>query len=240
MTPGGVNRQRAASTADALLADKVTNILVAGVGGQGVIVAAAIVAEAALLHGGLEVKLSETHGMSQRGGSVQSQVRIGRHVVAPVISPGEVDYLLAFEAAEGLRLAPSLVDGGVAIVNTQEIVPPLASMGEHSYPHDAIARIGARGLRVIAVDGTALAEETGSAKVAGVVLLGALSTRLAFAAETWERAIAGNVGPGWLQMNLAAFATGRKVGAAPGSAEVAAEASPDSAGGKTAAPGVSA
>jgi indolepyruvate ferredoxin oxidoreductase, beta subunit len=240
VTPGGRDGQRAASTADALVADKVTNILVAGVGGQGVIVAAAIIAEAALLQGDLEVKLSETHGMSQRGGSVQSQVRIGRHVVAPVISPGEVDYLLAFEAAEGLRLAPSLADEGVAIVNTQEIVPPLASMGEHSYPHDAIARMAARGLRVIAVDGNAVAEETGSAKVAGVVLLGALSTRLAFVAETWERAIVGNVGAEWLDLNLAAFAAGRKLGTTPDGSRTAADAPPASASDEAIAGGVDA
>jgi indolepyruvate ferredoxin oxidoreductase, beta subunit len=236
VTPAGVGERHDASAAGAWAADKVTNILVAGVGGQGVIVAAAIIAEAALLHGGLEVKLSETHGMSQRGGSVQSQVRLGRHVVAPVISPGEVDYLLAFEAAEGLRLAPSLVDGGVAIVNTQQIVPPLASLGEHSYPHDAIERMAARGLRVVALDGNAIAEGVGSVKVAGVVLLGALSTRLAFTAETWERAIAGTVGPAWLDTNLAAFAAGRKVGAIPD--EARAPASPAPAGGEAIAGGV--
>ena len=103
----------------------VDNVMVAGVGGQGVIVAAAIIADTALLHGGLEVKLIETRGMSQRGGSVQSQIRIGERVIAPVISPGEVDYLLAFEAAEALRLAPSLAPDGKAIVNTTQIVPPL-------------------------------------------------------------------------------------------------------------------
>ena len=96
----------------------VDDIMVVGVGGQGVIVAAAIIADAALLHGGLEVKLSETRGMSQRGGSVSSHIRIGATVIAPSISPGEVDYLLAFEAAEGLRLAPSVVPGGVTLVVT--------------------------------------------------------------------------------------------------------------------------
>jgi len=200
--------------AGAASADGVTDVLVAGVGGQGVIVAAAIIAEAALLHGGLEVKLSETHGMAQRGGSVQSQVRIGRHVVAAAISPGEVDYLLAFESAEGLRLAPSLADGGVAIVSTQQIVPPLASMGEHGYPFDAIDRMVAAGRRVVAVDGAAVAAQAGSAKVAGVVLLGALSVYLEFAAQTWERAIAGTVGSAWLEVNLAAFAAGRAIGTA--------------------------
>ena len=199
----------------------VDDIMVVGVGGQGVIVAAAIVADTALLHGDLEVKLSETRGMSQRGGSVSSHIRIGKSVVAPSISPGEVDYLLAFEAAEGLRLAPSVVPGGVAIVNTQQIVPPLASSTEYAYPFDAIdrmrddsRRVRAARLRLAVVDGNAVAEEVGDLKVAGVVLVGALSTHLPFAVETWERAIAGNVPASWLDMNLAAFAAGRGVGSA--------------------------
>ena len=126
---------------------QVDNIMVVGVGGQGVIVAAAIIADTALLSG-LDVKLIETRGMSQRGGSVNSHIRIGERVAAPAISPGEVDYLLAFEAAEGLRRAPSLRPGGVAIVNTQQIVPPLASSAEHSYPFDAVERLRAQGRTV--------------------------------------------------------------------------------------------
>jgi indolepyruvate ferredoxin oxidoreductase beta subunit len=199
----------------------VDDIMVVGVGGQGVIVAAAIVADTALLHGDLEVKLSETRGMSQRGGSVSSHIRIGKSVVAPSISPGEVDYLLAFEAAEGLRLAPSVVAGGIAIVNTQQIVPPLASSTEYAYPFDAIdrmredsRRVRAARLRLTVVDGNAVAEQVGDLKVAGVVLVGALSTHLPFAVETWERAIARNVPASWLDMNLAAFAAGRGVGSA--------------------------
>ena len=199
----------------------VDDIMVVGVGGQGVIVAAAIIADAALLHGGLEVKLSETRGMSQRGGSVNSHIRIGTTVVAPSISPGEVDYLLAFEAAEGLRLAPSVVPGGVAIINTQQIVPPLAAQREYAYPFDAIERMtddshraGGAGLRVTVVDGNALAEQVGDLKVSGVVLVGALSTHLPFAAETWEQAIARNVPASWLEMNRAAFLAGRGVGGA--------------------------
>ena len=190
------------------------NVMVVGVGGQGVIVAAAIIAGAALLHGGLEVKLSETRGMSQRGGSVCSHIRIGEKVVAPSISPGEVDYLLAFEAAEGLRFAISLRPGGVAIVNTQQIVPPLASQGEFAYPFDAIARLDDGRRRVIAVDGNAVAEDVGDVKVAGVVLVGALSFCLPFAVGTWQQAIAENVPARWLEMNLAAFAAGQRVGAA--------------------------
>ncbi len=186
--------------------------MVVGVGGQGVIMAAAIIADTAML-GGLEVKLSETRGMSQRGGSVSSHIRIGETVVAPSISPGEVDYLLAFEAAEGLRLAPSVVDGGVAIVNLQQIVPPLASQGEFAYPFDAVERMRDGRRRVIAVDGNAVAEEAGSIKVAGVVLVGALSTHLPFETATWEKAIAAHVPASFLEMNLAAFAAGREVGA---------------------------
>ena len=192
----------------------VDDVMVVGVGGQGVIVAAAIIADTAMLHGGLDVKLSETRGMSQRGGSVSSHIRIGETVIAPSISPGEIDYLLAFEAAEGLRLASSLAPGGLAVVNTQQIVPPLASIGTHTYPFDAVRRMLDRGLRVIAVDGNAVAEEIGDAKVAGVVLVGALSAHLPFADETWERAIAADVPPSWLDLNLAAFAAGRRLGAA--------------------------
>ena len=190
----------------------VDDIMVVGVGGQGVIVAAAIIADTALLHGDLEVKLSETRGMSQRGGSVSSHIRIGKAVVAPSISPGEVDYLLAFEAAEGLRAAPSLTPDGVAILNTQQIVPPLASQGEHSYPFDAAERMVAGGRHIVVVDGNAVALEVGDLKVAGIVLVGALSTHLPFEVETWQEAIARNVPPSWLEMNYAAFAAGRGVG----------------------------
>ena len=196
----------------------VDDVMVVGVGGQGVIVAAAIVADTALLHGGLEVKLSETRGMSQRGGSVCSHIRIGEKVVAPSISPGEVDYLLAFEAAEGLRFAVSVLPGGVVIVNTQQIVPPLASQGAFTYPFDAIERLDDGRRRVVAVDGSAVAGEVGDVKVAGVVLVGALSLYLPFAAATWEAAIERNVPARWSAMNLAAFAAGRRAGAAPATA----------------------
>jgi len=192
----------------------IDNVMVVGVGGQGVIVAAAVIADTALLHGGLDVKLSETRGMSQRGGSVCSHIRIGERVLAPSISPGEVDYLLAFEAAEGLRFAVSVRRDGVAIVNTQQIVPPLASQGEFTYPFDAIERMDDGSRRVLAVDGNAIAADVGDVKVAGVVLVGALSAYLDFASETWERAIERNVPARWLEMNLAALRAGRETVAA--------------------------
>ncbi len=213
----------------------IDNVMVVGVGGQGVIMAAAIIADTALLHGGLDVKLSETRGMSQRGGSVCSHIRIGRKVVAPSISPGEVDYLLAFEAAEGLRFAVSVRRAGVAIVNTLQIVPPLASQGDFSYPCDAIARMNDGSRTVVAVEGNAIAEAAGGVKVAGVVLVGALSAYLSFAAETWEQAIQRNVPARWLQMNLAAFGAGReavavRAGAAVSGAAVSGEAGMGEAG----------
>ena len=191
----------------------VDDIMVVGVGGQGVIVAAAVIADTAMLHGGLQVKLSETRGMSQRGGSVSSHIRIGEIVVAPSISPGEVDYLLAFESAEGLRAAPSVVPGGVAIVNTQQIVPPLAAQGDMSYPFDALERMGGADRRVTVVDGNGIALEVGDLKVAGIVLVGALSTHLPFDVETWQEALVRNVPPKWKDLNFAAFAAGREVGA---------------------------
>lgn len=190
---------------------RVDDILVVGVGGQGVILAATVVADTALLHGGLDVKLSETRGMSQRGGTVSSHIRIGERVVAPTISPGEVDFLVAFEVAEGLRHAPSLRPGGVAIVTTQQIVPPLASTGV-AYPHDAVERLAARDAHVTVVDADALAAEVGDVRVAGIVLVGALAAHLPFAAATWRRALERNVPARWLELNLAAFARGREVG----------------------------
>ena len=200
-----------ADTTGGAVTPRVDNIMVVGVGGQGVIMAAAIIADAALLSG-LDVKLIETRGMSQRGGSVNSHIRIGERVAAPAISPGEVDYLLAFETAEGLRMAPSLAPDGVAIVNTQQIVPPLASSAEHSYPFDAVERLAAQGRDVLAVDGNAIAEEVGDQKVAGVVLVGALAARLDLDEQTWRQAIADNVPPKWLELNLQAFAAGQGVG----------------------------
>ena len=188
------------------------DIMVVGVGGQGVLLAAAVIAEAALLHGGLEVKQSETHGMSQRGGSVHAYIRIADRVLAPIISPGEVEYLLAFEEAEGLRWVPALAATGIAIVNTQQIVPPLASQKDYAYPFDALARMKGQGRRLLAVDGTAIGAQAGSAKVAGIVLVGALSAYLTFAEETWREAIASKVGAAWLQPNLAAFEAGLEKG----------------------------
>jgi indolepyruvate ferredoxin oxidoreductase beta subunit len=173
-----------------------------------------IVAETALLYGGLEVKLSETRGMSQPGGSVSSHIRIGTTATAPSISPGEVDYLLAFESAEGLRTALSVVPGGVAIVNTQQIVPPLASQGECSYPFDAAARIDDGTRRVTILDGNAIAERVGDIKVADVVLVGTLSSQLPFDVAKWQEAIARNVPASWLEMDLRAFTAGRDAGGA--------------------------
>ena len=189
----------------------ITNVLLTGVGGQGTITASQALAQACLLQD-WQIKKSEIHGMSQRGGSVQAHIRIAERVCAPVISPGEVDYLLAFEAAEGLRWAPALAATGLAVVSTQHIVPPLASQGNHEYPFDAIERMRGQGHRVIAVDGTAICEKIGSGKVAGIVLVGALAAQRPFAEATWRQAIANEVGAAWLPMNLAAFAGGLEQG----------------------------
>ncbi len=182
--------------------------LIVGVGGQGVILASGILAQAALRHGGLEVKQSETHGMSQRGGSVHAHIRIGERVVSPAIAPGEVDLLLAFEVAEAVRWVPSLAPTGVVIVGEERIVPPLAAVGMAGYPDDALDRLAVLGRRLVVVDGAAIAQRVGSPKVASVVLLGALARYLPFARETWQEAIGAVVAPAWLPMNLAAFEAG--------------------------------
>ena len=191
----------------------VDDIMVVGVGGQGVIVAAAIIADTALLHGGLEVKLSETRGMSQRGGSVSSHIRIGKTVVAPSISPGEVDYLLAFESAEGLRLAPSVVPGGVAIVNTAADRAAARLAGR--------ARLPVRRRRAHAADGTPRASPWSTATPSP----SRSATSRSPASCSWARSrrtcrsrsrpgrrrSPRNVPASWLEMNLAAFAAGREV-----------------------------
>ena len=202
----------AATAGDRRRDAEVDNIMVVGVGGQGVIVAAAIIADTALLSG-LDVKLIETRGMSQRGGSVNSHIRIGERVAAPAISAGEVDYLLAFEAAEGLRRAPSLRPGGVAIVDTQQIVPPLASSAEHSYPFDAIERLREQGRTLWSWTATPSPRRSATRRWPAWCW-SARWRRACRSPRTWERAIEKNVPPSWLELNLAAFAAGRRAGAA--------------------------
>ena len=187
----------------------VTNIMIAGVGGQGTILAGRIISILAL-RAGQAVKVSEVHGMSQRGGSVLTQVRYGGEVHSPIIDPGETDILLAFEKLEALRLLPLLKPRGHALVNTQELPPLPVLSGAMPYPADIEQRLLASQAQVTLLDAYTLALKAGSAKAVNTVLLGKLSCILEFPPEAWRQAITEAVKAQFLQLNLQAFDLGRE------------------------------
>jgi indolepyruvate ferredoxin oxidoreductase beta subunit len=187
----------------------VTNILMVGVGGQGVILASNIVATAAML-ADFEVKKSEVHGMSQRGGSVLTHVRFGASVSSPLIPRGRADYLLAFEKLESLRHIAFMAGHGLAIVNDREMIPTTVSSGPFEYPDEIIEPLE-RHLPVIFVDGPGIAREIGNVRTANTVLLGVLSEKLDIPQDIWTAALNRSVPVGTEEINMLAFEAGRKL-----------------------------
>lgn len=185
----------------------VTTVMLCGVGGQGTILAADLLAKVAA-GSGLEVTLSEVHGMAQRGGSVDTVVRFGDEVHSPVTDPGMVDHLVAFEITEGLRRIHFLKRDGRLLVNPRAIQPLPVLLGTLPVPHGLRAVLDDEG--AIFVDADELACEAGSPKSANVVLMGALSTGLPFAESVWTDVIASRVPPKTVEANLKAFALGRR------------------------------
>jgi len=190
---------------------KTTDILVVGVGGQGVVVAGEIIASVCLA-AGHDVKQSEVHGMAQRGGSVTSHVRFGAEVYSPAIERGYADILLSFEMLEGLRWIDYLHSNGVALINDHRIVPLTVTSGIAEYPTNVQKQIIARCGHFVLVDGIAIACKVGNARVVNVALLGALSTRLEFDRRLWEKAIRQSVPRNTIDINLAGFHLGRERG----------------------------
>jgi indolepyruvate ferredoxin oxidoreductase beta subunit len=196
-----------------------TNFLLAGVGGQGTILASDVLVNVGLA-AGYQAKQAEVHGMSQRGGSVTSFVRWGRTVYSPLVGAGEVDVFLAFEKAEALRNLNQLRMGALALVNLAEIEPVTVTSGGQPYPDDATLhqKISAVTDEVIYVDGEAIALELGNVKAANVVLLGALSalmeregfTGSELSADTWLKVIIERVPPKYGELNRQAFNLGRE------------------------------
>ena len=186
--------------------DTVT-VLLCGVGGQGTILAADLLAHAAL-ESGYDAKVSEIHGMSQRGGAVTTVVRFGRAGVQSMVSdPGCADCVVSFETTEALRNLPNVREGGYLLVADESIQPLPVLIGRASMPEHARETLAAAGATLIPAG--ELAREAGSAKSVNVVLLGALSTRLPFAVGAWERVLADRVPPKTVEANLAAFRAGR-------------------------------
>jgi len=188
------------------------NFLLAGVGGQGTILASNVLAEVALV-AGFDVKKSEVHGMAQRGGSVNTHVRWdAERVYSPLIGLGEADFLLAFEEAEALRYAEYLRPGGVAVVNEHTIKPITVTSGGAHYPtEEELRTVYDQSTDLLyMVPGTDIAQELGNARAANVVLLGALSIFLDVPVETWLQVIKARVPPKYVVVNRQAFLKGRQ------------------------------
>ncbi len=196
------------------MVDGITNILVVGIGGQGVMTAAEMLARAALAQG-CDVKKTEVAGMAQRGGVVSSHLRFGPKVYSPQIDPGEADLLIGFEAAESLRWLPWLRPTGVAMVNTLRIAPPVVSVGLYDYPADPIGELAAAGIEVHAFDAGAIAGELGNPKLVNTIMLGAISDYLPFPAAVLKDCIVAGFRaykPKLADINARAFDAGRAAG----------------------------
>ena len=184
------------------------NIMIVGVGGQGSFLASKLLGHL-LLTEGYDVKVSEVHGMSQRGGSVVTYVRFGEKVYSPVIDRGEADFIVSFEKLEAARYVEYLKEGGRIVVNTQEIDPMPVIIGAMDYPKDLIGKMQELGIQVDAMDCLALANEAGSAKAVNLVLMGRLSRYFEIPEEKWMKAIEECVPPKFVELNKKAFALGR-------------------------------
>ena len=184
------------------------NIMIVGVGGQGTLLASKLLGRV-LLSRGYDVKVSEVHGMSQRGGSVVTYVRWGDAVRSPVIDKGQADFILSFELLEAARWTEYLAPGGKLITNTQQIAPMPVITGAAAYPEDLAGKLRAAGVDLDAIDALALAEEAGSSKAVNLVLLGRLSKWFDFTREEWMSAIEKSVPPRFLELNKRAFDLGR-------------------------------
>ncbi len=183
------------------------NILIVGVGGQGTLLASKLMGKI-FIDSGLDVKVSEVHGMSQRGGSVVTYVRAGEKVYSPVIDKGEADMMISFEALESARWLPYLKKGGVIISNTAQIDPMPVIMGNAEYPEDILGKIEEKGVKVVSADALSLAEQAGSAKAVNIVLLGIAAKQLGLDYGECLAAIRATVPQKTIEVNEKAFELG--------------------------------
>ena len=184
------------------------NIMIVGVGGQGTLLASKMLGYV-LLAKGYDVKVSEVHGMSQRGGSVVTYVRYGEHVYSPVIDKGEADIIISFEELEAARWLEYLKPGGQIITNTQQVEPMPVITGAMEYPVELVAKMESKGAKVDAMDFLKLAEEAGNSKAVNICLMGRFSKYFPdISAELWQEALEKNVPAKFLELNKKAFALG--------------------------------
>jgi len=184
-----------------------TNILIVGVGGQGTLLASRVLAQAAV-DLGHDVKVSEVHGMAQRGGSVVSQVRYGPKVFSPIIKKGDADVIMAFEKLEAARYLPYLKEGGIMVVNTDKIDPLPVMSGETHYPDKLEVKIAELVPKTVVLDATAIAERCGNAKTANIVLVGLVGRALGMPRESLLEAVRGLVPARAIEVNLRALQHG--------------------------------
>ena len=184
------------------------NMMIVGVGGQGSLLASKLLGHL-LMTQGYDVKVSEVHGMSQRGGSVVTYVRWGDKVYSPIVDKGEADFIVSFELLEAARYLEYLRPEGQIVTSTQQIDPMPVITGVAAYPENLVEKMRALGVKVDAFDALKLAEEAGSAKAANIVLMGRLSHYFDFDESVWQKAMEACIAPRFLEMNKKAFALGR-------------------------------
>jgi len=184
------------------------NVMIVGVGGQGSLLASKLLGHL-LMEQGYDVKVSEVHGMSQRGGSVVTYVRYGDKVCSPVIDKGEADFIVSFEVLEAARWLSYLKPDGQIVTSTQQIDPMPVITGAAQYPEDLVNKMLAAGAKVDALDCLALAEQAGSAKSVNLVLMGRLSKYFDFSDEAWQKSIEACVPAKFLELNKKAFELGK-------------------------------
>jgi len=187
------------------------NLIFAGVGGQGILLASDLVCDVALA-AGYDNKKSEVHGMAQRGGSVVSQVRFADQVYSPLISLASADLIVSFEKLEALRYLDWLKPGGLMVVNDHQIIPQTVQMGEAEYPKDILPFCEGRAKLVILEKLTDLAVQLGNIRILNVIMLGLISSFLPFPQETWLEALQNRLPAKYLDFNLAGFRQGRQIG----------------------------
>lgn len=185
----------------------VKSIMIVGVGGQGTLLASKLIGRV-LMDGGFDVKVSEVHGMSQRGGSVVTYVRYGEEVASPIIETAQADIILAFELLEAARYLPGLKQGGLMVVNDRQIDPMPVISGKAVYPENLIEKLKAQPITLVSCDALELAEKAGGAKAVNLVLIGILAKNMNFSRQSWEAAIAATVPEKFREMNLKAFDLG--------------------------------
>lgn len=189
--------------------DKVMNLFLCGVGGQGILLASEVISSACM-HAGFDVKQSEVHGMAQRGGSVISHIRFGSKVYSPLIETGDADFVVSFEMLEALRYLPYMNKETKVIVNTQKILPAPVATGMDTYPADVLDQLRQRGLSLFPVDAFDIAQSIGETRAVNMVLVGALSAFLPLDEQAFMQVIERRIPEKIRKVNIEAFLKGKE------------------------------